>query len=331
MPTPPPGGPHDVQEDGPQRTRAWSSYWATGALHSCAGSFAGNYQGAIRAFWERVYRRLPATARVLDLCCGNAPLAQLLLSVRNEPGIGADAVDAANVAPAWLNALPAAQQARVRIHAGVDVAALPFPDASFDLCTSQYGVEYVGEAAMAEVNRVRAPGGVFAAVLHHVEALPVRIAREENGHLAWLQAPGGLFDACAGLLRPLALAATPEGRAALQGDALANQARARFNLLQQELDQHVAAASWPDVLHEARSACGSVLEEARTRGEEAGRAALEDIRAVFAGQALRQRELAAHALDEPRLRALLAPLGGTPELSVLRFEGGEIAGWAVVV
>ena len=34
------------------RRAAWSAYWATGGLHSCVGSFGGNYGGAIGGFWR---------------------------------------------------------------------------------------------------------------------------------------------------------------------------------------------------------------------------------------------------------------------------------------
>ena len=47
-----------------RRAQAWSDYWAGGALHSCAGSYAGNYGGAIAAFWREIFADLPADATV---------------------------------------------------------------------------------------------------------------------------------------------------------------------------------------------------------------------------------------------------------------------------
>src|SRR5690606_7080946 len=197
---------------------------------------------------------------------------------RAEPGIEVDAVDAALVALAWVEELPPAERARVRIHSGVDVAALPFGEGSVDLCTSQYGIEYVGPAAVAEARRVLRSGGRLAAVLHHVDALPVRIAREDLGHLAWLGREGGLFDATTAMLRPMASSATTEGRARLQGDAQALAAREAFNAVQRELDARCAAARWPDALQDARDACAAVLQQARMEGEDAAAATLARVR-----------------------------------------------------
>ena len=320
----------DAAQAAEQRRKAWSRYWASGALHSCAGSFAGNYAGAIRRFWEGVFSGLPEQARVLDLCCGNAPLAQLLLELQPRAATSVDAVDAAALAPEWLQRLPPGQQARVRIHSGVDAAALPFADAGMDLCTSQYGIEYVGAAAIAEVRRVLRPGGRFAAVMHHVDALPVRIAGEDLQHIAWLQQPAGLFAATAAMLRPMAASATAEGRARLRDDAAATTARARFNALQAELDGRIAAARWPDVLHDARDACAAALQQARAAGEAAGAAALQEVQEGIAELALRDRELLECALDEPQLRALLAPLGDA-DVAALHFDNGDIAGWSVAI
>lgn len=323
-PPAPPAGPRHIAAE---RRDAWTRYWASGALHSCAGSFAGNYSGAIRAFWEGVFSSLAGQARVLDLCCGNAPLAQLLLELRSEAGVVVDAVDMALVAPDWVDELPPAERERVRIHSGVDVAALPFDDASMDLCTSQYGIEYVGEAAVAEACRVLRPRGRFAAVLHHVDSLPVRIAREDLGHLAWLQCEGGLFDATRAMLRPMAISATAQGREQLNRDADASAARDRFNALQRELDVRAGAARWPDALQDARDACAAVLQQAREQGEAAAAGTLARVREDVAALALRDRELVDSALDRAALEALLAPLRDL-QVDVLCFDTGDIAGWA---
>ena len=190
------------------RARAWSSYWAGGALHSLAGSFAGNYEGAIGAFWQEVFAQLPQQGRVLDLCCGNSPLGQLLMQSAQAPRVAHLAVvDAARIAPAWPAQLPSDIVARIAVHGETDVAALPFPDAAFDLCISQYGIEYVGKPALTEAGRVLRSGGRLAAIIHHADALPVRIGREETIHIDTLLAPMASTPAPA-MIEPLSRAAT---------------------------------------------------------------------------------------------------------------------------
>lgn len=318
-----------------RRAQAWSRYWASGALHSCAGSFDGNYAGAIAAFWQRTFERLAGRpARVLDLCCGNAPLARLLVDspVFGSARIMVDAVDAARVAPHWTAALPENVRWRLRVQGGVDATALPFPDESFDLVMSQYGIEYAGPAAFDEAARVLAPGGTFAGVLHHAGSLPVRIARAELLHLDWLEHDAGLLPAASALVAHMALAGTPDGARRLQSDPAATAARQRFNDCMQRIGARIAASQWPDVLPEARDAVMAALATARQAGADAGAAAVRDIAQWLGETRLRQQELVDVALDEARLRGLLARIPSDEcAIEVLGFaEGGDVAGWSVL-
>lgn len=318
-----------------RRTAAWSRYWAGGALHSCAGSFEGNYAGPIAGFWQRVFARLDGrAARVLDLCCGNAPLSRLLVESPEFAGSGIriDAVDAARVAPRWPAAMPEDRRGRLRVQGGIDAASLPFDDAGFDLCMSQYGIEYAGPAAFDEVARVLAPGGTFAGVLHHAGALPVRIAREELQHLDWLERDSGLMPAASALAGYMALAGTPAGAAQLRADPAATAARQRFNDCMLRIGAKIDIAQWPDVMLETRDAVIAALATSRQSGAEAGAAAMHALGRWLGETRLRQQELVDVALDEANLRALLARIPAEAcEVDVLAFdEGGEVAGWSVL-
>lgn len=314
------------------RVQAWSDYWSSGALHSCAGSFQGNYGGALRRFWERAFETLPAAPRLLDLCCGNAPLAKLWLEgAWRRSGGALDAVDAARIAPPWLAARTPEERAAIRIHSGVDVARLPFEAASFDLCTSQYGVEYVGPAALQEARRVLRPAGRLAAVVHHQQSLPVRIARQELLDHAWLADADGLLARAADMLEPMARSADAAGRAALQHDAQARRQRERYDAILRQLAARTSAARWPDLLHEVHAALSAVLRVARESGAAAGQQALDSLRAGLAQAQLRQRELVDCACDADALHALLAPFGSAScEIAEVAFDNGELAGWSVL-
>lgn len=311
--------------------RAWTHYWSSGALHSCATSFGGNYEGPIADFWRRVFASLGAGDRVLDIASGNGPLAQLLIQSRAEPSITCDCIDLAPVAPTWLGALPPTQRARLRFFGETRAEALPFEPGSYALAVSQFGLEYSALAdSMPELRRVLARPSRLAAIVHHVDSRPVRLAAEELRHIEWALQPGGLFVCARGMVRPMAQAATEAGRRALAADAEALAMRGRFNAVQRDLSDRAAASFCPDLLHELRSAIASVLEIARTRGEGEAQAALRGVEVAVRDDRARLRDLGAAAMDEARLRAVLRQFDpdARPVIGLVE-HGGHLMGWAV--
>lgn len=320
------------------RRASWSRYWAGGQLHSCAGSFDGNYDGAIGAFWRSVFASLSHQDRVLDIATGNAPLPQLLLSARAADPASlprVDAVDLAEVNPAWLARLIPPVRERLRVQGGIAAEALPFADHSFDLIVSQYGIEYSDLArSAAEVVRVRKPGGKVALVLHHPQSLPVRLGRAEVAHIDWLLAAGGLFDRARRLIPYLARLGTPAGAASVQRDPEATKVRTRFNESMRALEQRAQAEPAPDLLLEMQAALGQVLGATAQSGERAARERLQSLVDGLGEARLRQAELVAHALDRPgveRLALSLQPAPGAAiDLGELRIRD-ELFGWSLRV
>ena len=316
------------EADPATRFRAWSDYWASGALHSFAGNFAEHYAGSIDAFWREAFAALEPGAWVLDACCGNAPLARLLLDSDASARVAHMAVvDAAQIAPDF-----APEQARrMSVHGGVDVVALPFSDASFDLCISQYGIEYVGAPAFAECGRVLRDRGRLVAVLHHADALPVRIGREECGHIEALLAGDGLYACASAMIEPMARTGTEAGRAELARDTQANAARAAFNETLRAMQARINIAKWPDVLLEQRDAVMQLLGRVPHIGIDVAHQHLDGLLRALRVSHLRQRELVEYALDEAGLHALMKAFPGQVEfLEPLSFGSGDLAGWALV-
>lgn len=318
--------------DARARRDSWSRYWAGGALHSCAGSFDGDYDDAIGAFWRAVYAALEPGARVLDLATGNGALARLLLASRPLADVEIDAVDLADIRPPWLQGLPPEWRSRVRVAGGIAAEALPFADACFDLVVSQYGLEYTALArSCAEVRRVCRPGGAIALLLHHRESLPVRLGGAETTHCDWLLAGGGLLDRARRLLPFLARLATPAGVASVQRDPEAARARERLNESMRALEARARAAFAPDLLYETQAAVGELLGSVVHSGERAAGARLQQIVAGLEQARLRQAELGAHALDRAGVDALAAALGApmrAAEVGEVRVRG-ELFGWTL--
>lgn len=321
MVRPEPAPPMSVQprssvppSDRAARQLAWSRYWQAGPLHCLPGSFAGNYDGGIGAFWSDCFAGLTPGQRVLDVCTGNGALPAMLAELRPDVAIEVDAVDLAELSPRWLSGLPEAMRGRIRFHGGVNAESLPFPDASFDLAVSQYGIEYTGhEASIAELARTLRPGGRCAFVLHHAGSHLHAVAADEAAAARILLDEDGLLRHAASLLPYLALAA--EGQVErLRADAAANSARGSFNEAARAAGQSAAALRHPQLLLDAQQWVVEMSNAVVQRRADAGEAAerLAEYRQDIELAWLRSQELRSHALDEAgfeRFRGLLGAAG----------------------
>lgn len=315
-----------------QRQAVWARHWASGAAHSCAGSYGDTYGGVVAQFWRKQAAGLTADTRVLDIATGSGALPRLLRTLQPDAAWQMDAVDLAPVQPTWWQDLPAARQSLTRFHGGVSAESLPFADAQFDVVISQYGLEYADlPRAVAELLRVRARQGRVALVLHHVQARPVVLAAVEMAHIQWLRGDQGLLPAARLMLAPMARAATPEGRAQLAADADAAAHRRHFNACQQALEARLQVPDGADVLQEARAAVHALFGLAQQQGEPAALAAWSALDAALADAHWRLDELRRCALAPAavaHLRDLLRPAMPNSNVDVLQ-EGPHTMGWAL--
>jgi SAM-dependent methyltransferase len=321
-----------MTSDALERRGLWSRYWATGMAHSCGTSYDSTYGGAIGDFWRDAFATLAADDRVLDIATGNGALPRLLLSLRPHASVEIDAVDIAQVAPAWILQLDPAQRQRVRIHSGVSAESLPFADDRFALVVSQYGIEYADlSRAIPEALRVLTPGGRVRFLMHHALARPVVLAGHEIEHLDWLLQPGGLADLAAAMIEPMVRATTAEGRTSLAADAAANQLRQRFNEVQAALKARLQTAACPDVLHEVRDWIARMFAMAPTGGLAGCTQALDQIRDALVDSRQRLLDLRLHALDEAAVQQCCERLGqtGLRTSATPLSDQGHLLAWAV--
>lgn len=313
----------------PTRREAWSRYWSQGALHSCPGSFAGNYDDGIAAVWRSAWRLLPAAGSVIEIGCGNGALAQLFMRDCADRDARWTGIDLAALQLDWLAELTPTERDRIDLRAGVAAEALPFADASFDLAVSQYGLEYAGDAALTELQRVLKPGAAVCLITHHAASRVVELGREELAHHDWLGQQAPLLPAAAELLPRLALAATEQGRAQLRADPAANRVRAHFNEVQQRWAERIAASICPDLLIETRDAVAAVLQGLAVNGLQASLLALRRLDQQLEAGRLRSAELVECALDEAAMRRLAQrlELDSGYTLAPIAHSNGAVLGW----
>ena len=120
----------------------------------------------LHRYWKRRLLRLAAGRpgeRALDLCCGTGDIT-LALAQQGMEAVGLDFCEPMlAVAESRLKQLPASPSASapsVQFLRG-DALHIPFPDASFDLVTTGYGLRNLAdlEAGLREMQRVVRPGG----------------------------------------------------------------------------------------------------------------------------------------------------------------------------
>jgi SAM-dependent methyltransferase len=126
----------------------------------------GVYDALTHMLLRSLFRRIavhvaagsPASARVLEVGCGPGHLS-IMLADQGLEVTGLD-LDPAMIERAEANAAKADGTSRPSFVAG-DAAALPFPDASFDVAVSTFSVHHWAEPGkgLAEIGRVLRPGG----------------------------------------------------------------------------------------------------------------------------------------------------------------------------
>lgn len=314
------------------RRNAWSSYWANGALHSCASSFVGNYAGAIADFWRPSFERLQPGGRMLDIATGNGALPMLSWEQRKSGGgVSIDAVDLAVVAPAWHDP---GKHAAIRFHSGVSMEQLPFPDQSFDLVTSQYGLEYgPWPEALHECMRVCRTDGAAAFILHHAGSVLVKVGAFELDNQRLLLAPDGLIQAAREVLPWIDQARS--GGIGLSEEHEARRCKDAYNRAMRHVGDVIEASEVPDLLVEARAWIHGFVS-ATGRGMDKGQLSqLDAYRDGLTAAMVRTEEMVSHALNEQALHAMLAtfrqarPDADIRSRVVEQAEG--VLGWGVVV
>ena len=316
---------------------AWSRYWQGGALHSCGGAFAGNYEGAIAGFWREQFARVPDAGRIVDLGTGNGAIPRLACAAASDLGRRFDVhgVDAAAIDPAATVADGARAFEGIRFHPGVSATQLPFEDGSVALVCGQYALEYLPrEAAVREIARVAGRGGRAAFVMHSRDSAVLDTTAEQLEHCRLLFEDSVVFSRARLLGEVLAVANTPELRRALADDARAQALRHELNEAAGMVMDRVEAAKTPALLQTALGAITSTLQAAAQLGPEGVFEHLNRHERALRDEWDRLCDLDEAALDAAQadaLRAQFVAAGyANSVLGPLDHAPGQRLGWTLV-
>ena len=140
--------------------RDWDEYWQGRTAQSSGAALVGvERDGELDTFWAGVFANAPESAAILDMACGAGTVLRAARAAGHTELTGLD------ISPDALAALANAMPGIATVVASAD--APPFAPASFDLVTSQFGVEYasITEAAAAVAALLR-PGGRIVWLTH---------------------------------------------------------------------------------------------------------------------------------------------------------------------
>lgn len=160
----------DQEKDGSSGSapvsESWDAYWK-GTASAAAYSAGGVNHPSILAFWDEYFRLSLADSTsyiCLDIASGSGAVVERM---RASPGASKCAISCLDVSAGAVQTLSARFPDVMGVVA--DAAKIPLKTASFDIVTSQFGIEYAHLDAFKEAARVVAPGGRIGFMMHHKE------------------------------------------------------------------------------------------------------------------------------------------------------------------
>jgi SAM-dependent methyltransferase len=219
----------------------WEAYYRGGAIATCPMGPSSTYTLELRELWLAFFTSLNDGARILDIGTGNGAIALLAKEAATAADVNFEihGADLATIDPPRHVPNGNALFDGIVFHPGMPAERLAFPDSHFDALSGQYALEYTDvERALAEVWRVLKPGGRALFVLHHVQSVLIRNARESLAQAALV-----LEDTR--ILRKLRRHATAERESAAAARATWGELSAAATRLQQA----AAASPSPHLLH----------------------------------------------------------------------------------
>jgi ubiquinone/menaquinone biosynthesis C-methylase UbiE len=152
------------QSDTSPAAGGWDTYWH-GAGHGGAFSSGGTSHPLVLSFWKDFFSRARedfVSPRIVDIASGSGAVVDCARKAFDDAPASFTCVDISQSAIATL----------VERFPGVtgivaDARSIPLESDSYDIVTSQFGIEYAGLEAVNEVARLPVRGGRVALLMHH--------------------------------------------------------------------------------------------------------------------------------------------------------------------
>jgi len=145
--------------------RHWDDFWRA-REKAVTQTDPGSQDPAPAAFWETFFNHEFASrpqTRLLDVACGIGAVTAIAMRVADS----ATASVTAHCVDYSASALEELQKSIADVDCvACDASQIPYPDGSFDLVVSQFGIEYAGDAAFDEAARLVDSKGTLAALVH---------------------------------------------------------------------------------------------------------------------------------------------------------------------
>jgi len=177
----------------------WSHYWRSGSLTSLPQDFSENYDGRIKDHWHKQLEQFEEQSKTLDVCTGNGAIAVLTqqYSDNNNKHFDVHATDGASINVKSLCAsYPqlAASYEKINFHSGMLFEQLDLEQSSFDLITSQYGIEYTDwQASASNIAKLLKTGGKLCLICHAPNTDITKYMKLEQQEYQYIQQLG-FFD-----------------------------------------------------------------------------------------------------------------------------------------
>lgn len=150
--------------DGPDAASSWDSYWRSGDANMAWSAMDAGHP-AVQSFWDDFFAALSPASKspaMIDIACGNGAVVEHVLAQLGTRELAITCVDVSAVAIGNISERFKQVEALI-----CDARQIPADSHSFDIVTSQFGVEYAGIEAVVEAARLVAPGGRMALLMHH--------------------------------------------------------------------------------------------------------------------------------------------------------------------
>ena len=186
------------ESDSSRVASSWDAYWhGTGDVG--AYSSGGANHPAILAFWDEFFQGVIqdyGRPKIIDIASGNGAVVKRALAAFSDQASEFTCIDVSDAAITNIRIQFPQVEGLV-----ADARCIPLDSGSFDIVTSQFGVEYAGLGAINETARLLASGGRLAFLLHNrtgsihrecVESLDAIVRLQESRFIPYATA---MFDA----------------------------------------------------------------------------------------------------------------------------------------